>query len=72
MFLRAQIQKNKGVRFDGMAKRFRVGVAEELAKRIGRMKAESADIRELRVKRKIYDIFKFKLSDRTAIKQMLT
>jgi hypothetical protein len=71
MFLRARIQKNKGMKFEALSQQFKVKMAEELGRRIGKMKAESADIRELRVKRKIYDIFKFKISDRTAIKSLL-
>ena len=35
------------------------------------MKEESADIRQLRVKRKINDIFKLKLSDRALVKGLL-
>jgi len=71
MFLRAKIQKNRGMKFEALAQQFKIKAAEELGRRISRMKAESADIRDLRVKKKIYDIFKFIISDRTAIKSML-
>ena len=71
MFLRAKIQKNRGMKFEALAQQFKIKAAQELGRRISRMKAESADIRDLRVKKKIYDIFKFIISDRTAIKSML-
>jgi hypothetical protein len=39
--------------------------------RLSKMKVESADIKKLRVKAKLNDIFRFKLSDKAFIKSMM-
>jgi hypothetical protein len=71
MFLRAEIQKKKGLKFAAVTEQFKIGVAQDLAEKISKMKAEAADIKQLRVKRKINDLFRLKLSDRAALRQLM-
>jgi hypothetical protein len=71
MYIRADIQKRNGLKFDAFVDKFGVRIAEELGGRISKMKVESADIKKLRVKAKLNDIFRFKLSDKAFIKSMM-